>query len=176
MRDHARRRWRLRGSRGQVAGKRDGSGECHDGGTLIRKHWGFLDFALWIAADASVNEAAGAGAICRNSVSGGAERSMGRKKGVPRPCGQTGYWQAVDFSSGRNQSGEKFRTRSIMSDIRRCREGEKAAILAIVNAAAEAYRRVIRPTAGTHPIWPQSIGPTENISQAALRIHHCSIV
>ena len=68
---------------------------------------------------------------------------MGRKKGVPRPCDQTGHWLAVDFSFGRNQSGEKFRTRSIMSDIRRCREDEKAAILAIVNAAAEAYRRVI---------------------------------
>jgi GNAT superfamily N-acetyltransferase len=62
--------------------------------------------------------------------------------------------QAVDFSAGQNQSGEKFRTRSIMSDIRLVHEDEKAAVLAIINAAAEAYHGVIPADCWHSPYMP----------------------
>lgn len=41
-----------------------------------------------------------------------------------------------------------------MASIRRCREDERAAILAIVNAAAEAYRGVIPPDRWREPYMP----------------------
>lgn len=43
-----------------------------------------------------------------------------------------------------------------MSEVRRCRDDERSAVLAIVNAAAEAYRGVIPPDCWHEPYMPTS--------------------